>query len=151
MKKCNIFPSTAKRVCMRTDPKINAEIRNQSIRNINIYKNGTEADIADRINWLNREWDTERVMQVNASLLVAISSYLGIKTGRIWFLFTGAVAVLMLQHSFWGWCPLMPLVRKWGVRTADEIYNEKTALKLLRGDFKAQAASAEEAMAAAEK
>jgi len=151
MKKCNIFPSTAKRVCMRTDSKINAEIRNQTIRNINIYKNGTEADIVDRINKLNQEWDTERVLGVNAALLIILSSYLGIRTSRIWFLLTGTVAVFMLQHAFWGWCPLMPVVRKWGVRTADEIYNEKTALKLMRGDFKAAAATAEEAMTAVEK
>lgn len=151
MKKSNIFPSTAKRVCMRTDPKINADIRNQTVRNVNIYKNGNEADIADRICRLNQEWDTERLMEVNAALLVILSSYLGIRTSRIWFLLTGAVAVFMLQHTFWGWCPLMPIVRKWGVRTADEIFNEKMALKLLRGDFKAGISTAEEALAAVEK
>lgn len=151
MKKNNIFPPTAKRVCMRTDPKINADIRNQTIRNVNIFKNCNEPDITDRIGKLNQEWDTERVLEVNAALLTILSSYLGIKTSRIWFLLTGAVAVFMLQHAFWGWCPPLPLVRKWGVRTADEINSEKIALKLLRGDFKAGFTTAEEAMTAAEK
>lgn len=151
MKKSNIFPPTAKRVCMRTDPKVNADIRNQTIRNVNIYKNGDEADITDRIGKLNQEWDTERILEADAALLVILSSYLGIRTNKIWYLLTGTVAVFMLQHAFWGWCPLMPFVRKWGVRTVDEINNEKTALKLFRGDFKTVPATAEEAVAAAEK
>jgi len=151
MKKSNILPPTSKRVCMRTDPKINGDIRNQTLKNVNIYKNCDEADISERIGKLNQEWDTERVLDVNAALLIILSSYLGIRTSRIWFLLTGAVAVFMLQHVFWGWCPIMPCIRKWGVRTAEEIYNEKTALKLIRGDFKEAVNTAEDALAAAEK
>jgi len=145
-----MFPPTAKRVCMRTDPKVNTDIRNQTLRDIDIYKNCNEA-LADRISKLNQEWDTERIVGVNAALLIILSSYLGIRTGRIWYLITGAIAVFMLQHAFWGWCPIMPCLRKWGARSADEIFNEKIALKLLRGDFKADFTTAEEALAAVEK
>lgn len=150
MKKNNIFPPTAQRVFMRTDPLINAEIRNQTLRNLNIFKNGNETDISDRIKKLNEEWDTERVLEVNASLLILLSSYLGIRTSRIWFLLTATVAVFMLQHAFFGWCPPLPIVRKWGVRTEDEIHGEKTALKFMRGDFKEESTSAENALTKAE-
>lgn len=150
MKKNNIFPPTAQRVFMRTDPLINAEIRNQTLRNLNIFKNGNEMDISDRIKKLNEEWDTERVLEVNASLLILLSSYLGIRTSRIWFLLTGTVAVFMLQHAFFGWCPPLPIVRKWGVRTEDEIHGEKTALKFMRGDFKEESTSVEDALTKAE-
>lgn len=151
MKINNMFPPTAKRVSMRTDPKMNAEIRNQTIKNLNIFKNCGEAEITERIGRLDQEWDTERVMAVDAALLIFLSSYLGIKMSRIWFLLTGATAVFMLQHAFCGWCPMLPLLRKWGVRTADEIQNEKTALKLMRGDYSAGFTTAEEALTLAEK
>lgn len=135
MKRKNIFPPTSRRVYLRTDPLTNAEIRNQTIRNLNIFKNCNESEMTERIRKLNEEWDTERVLEVNAALLIMLSSYLGIKTSRLWFLITGTVAVFMLQHAFLGWCPPMPIIRKWGVRTAEEISAEKVALKLMRGDF----------------
>ncbi|MDD3174742.1 MAG: DUF2892 domain-containing protein [Herbinix sp.] len=151
MNKRNIFPPTSKRVFLRTDPQINADIRNQTIRSLNIFKNVDAAEVTERIGVLSQEWDTERVLEVNASLLVILSSYLGIKTSRIWFLLTGAVAIFMLQHALQGWCPPLPFIRKWGVRTADEIYAEKTALKVMRGDFTGECANAEDALAKAEK
>lgn len=147
----NIFPPTAKRVSIRTDPKMNAEIRSQTIKNLKIFKNCEEAEISERIGKLDQEWDTERVMAVDAALLIFLSSYLGIKMSRIWFLLTGATAVFILQHAFCGWCPMLPFLRKWGVRTADEIQNEKIALKLMRGDFNAGFTTVEEALAMVEK
>lgn len=136
MKRRNILPPNAQRVFLRTDPSTNAEIRNQTIRNLNIFKNCDELELTERIRKLNLEWDTERVMEVNASLLILLSSYLGVKTSRIWFLVTGAIGVFMIQHALLGWCPPLPIIRKWGVRTEEEIYAEKTVLKVMRGDFK---------------
>lgn len=132
----NLFPPTAHRVCRKTDPKLNAEIRNQTIRSLNLFKNSNETDITERIRQLNQEWDTERVIEVNAGLLIFLSSYLGIRISRAWFLVTGTVSIFMLWHGFLGWCPMLPLIRKWGVRTEGEIVSEKLALKVMRGDFK---------------
>ena len=151
MKRNNILPPTSQRVFLRTDPLTNAEIRNQTIRNLNIFKNTDETEVTERIRVLNREWDIERVLEVNASLLILLSSYLGIKTSRIWFLLTGAVGVFMTQHALQGWCPPLPLIRKWGVRTADEINAEKTALKMMRGDFAEENSTAVDALNFAEK
>jgi hypothetical protein len=151
MKSKNIFPPTSQRVFLRTDPKANEDIRNQTIRNLNIFKNCNEPEVTERIRKLNQEWDTERFLEVNASMLMLLSSYLGIKSSRIWFLLTGTIAVFMLQHAFLGWCPPLPIVRKWGVRTADEINSEKTALKVMRGDFKEEFTTAEDTLKMAEK
>ena len=151
MKKNNIFPPTAQRVSQKTDPLINDEIRNQTIRNLNVFKNCDEAQIADRIHKLNQEWDTERVLEVKASLLILFSSYMGIKMSRAWFLLTGTVAGFVLWHALMGWCPSLPLVRKWGIRTAEEIGNEKIALKIMRGDFKEDSTTVEDALTKAEK
>lgn len=48
---------------------------------------------------------------------------------------TGAVGFFLLQHALQGWCPPLPIIRKIGVRTAEEINQEKTVFKLIRGDF----------------
>lgn len=151
MKKGNVLPPTSQRVCLKTDPKINAELRNQTIKNLNLFKNGNETDISERIRCLDQEWDTERVLEVNSSLLLFLSSYLGIRISRMWFLVTGAVGVSMLWHALLGWCPTLSIIRKWGVRTEAEISAEKIALKMIRGDFEAGGTTAVDYLNMAEK
>jgi hypothetical protein len=43
------------------------------------------------------------------------------------------------------------MIRKWGVRTAEEIANEKMVIKTMRGDFTERTASVEELLKMAEK
>ena len=45
------------------------------------------------------------------------------------------VSVMMLVHAAHGWYPLLPLFRRAGVRTRDEIDRERYGLKAIRGDF----------------
>jgi len=151
IKRKRLFPPTSFRVFLRTDPPINAEIRNQTIRNINILKNANETDLTDRIRSLNSEWDTERVLEVNAAILILLSSYLGIKSSRLWFLLTGIIGIFVLQHALQGWCPPLPIIRKWGVRTEDEINSERIVLKLIRGDFKEEGSTVIDILNAVEK
>lgn len=47
----------------------------------------------------------------------------------------GGAAGIMLVHALNGWYPLLPLFRRLGVRSQDEIDRERYALKALRGDF----------------
>lgn len=130
-----ILPPTTQRVFLRTDPLFNADIRSQTIRNLRLYKNCEMDEITERIRGLNLEWDTERVLEVNAAIFIILGSYLGIKTSRCWFFLTGMVGVFLLQHALQGWCPALPFIRKWGIRTEGEISDEKMALKVIRKDF----------------
>ena len=57
----------------------------------------------------------------------------------------------MLQHALQGWCPPLPLVRKLGLRTAEEINQEKIIFKLIRGDFSQNTNDAEQMLNMAEK
>lgn len=118
---------------------------------MNIYKCSSEVDLTDRIRSLNTEWDTERVLEVNAAILILLSSYLGVRTSRCWFLLTGTIGAFLLQHALQGWCPPLPIIRKWGVRTEDEINAEKMVLKLLRGDFKEDGSTVVDMLNAVEK
>jgi len=45
------------------------------------------------------------------------------------------VLPMLLMHATQGWCPPVPVLRRFGVRTRHEIDAEKYALKILRGDF----------------
>jgi hypothetical protein len=63
-----------------------------------------------------------------------------IPVDRRWYLLAGVVAGFLLQHAVQGWCPPVPVFRRWGFRTAAEIDEERYALKALRGDFRNLAA-----------
>lgn len=146
-----MLPPTSQRVYLRTDPIINAEIRNQTVRNLKLYRGLNKEDITERIRDLNLEWDTERVLEANAAILLLGSSLLGIKFSRFWFLLTGLIGAFMLQHALQGWCPPVPFIRRWGIRTEDEINAEKTVLKMIRGDFNEENSSLEDILDIAEK
>jgi len=80
---------------------------------------------------------------------------LGAKGSRSWLLLSAAVTAFLFQHAVQGWCPPVPLLRRLGFRTAQEIERERQALKAVRGDFVAVAGAdpgmkAEAALRAAE-
>ena len=101
---------------------------------------------------MNREWDTERVLETNAASVVLISSLAGYKKSKCaCFVLTGAVGFFLLQHALQGWCPPIPVIRRLGIRTAEEISQEKTVIKLIRGDFFHHNKCVEEMLGATEK
>lgn len=148
----SILPPTTKRVAFHTCNKVNEDIRNRTLSCINTYKSSGEAVLSDKIQKLNREWDTERVLEAHAASVVLFSSIMGYKKKKCcWFLLTGAVGAFLLQHALQGWCPPLSIIRKLGVRTAEEINQEKTAFKMIRGDFSGNADDANVAFTSAEK
>jgi hypothetical protein len=54
---------------------------------------------------------------------------------RRWLVVPAAVLGWLLQHGMQGWCVPMEVLRRQGFRSAQEIHEERTALKALRGDF----------------
>ena len=53
----------------------------------------------------------------------------------MWIALPIVAGAFLFQHAIQGWCPPVPIFRRLGVRTRDEINREKYALKALRGDF----------------
>ncbi len=129
------LPATTKKVCFQTDPKINAKIREQTVRSLKYYQDADKNTVASRIEELNGEWDTERVLEVNAASVIILSSLIGLLRCRGYFLLTGLVSLFLLKHALEGWCPPLPIIRGMGIRTSEEINHEKTVLKMMRGDF----------------
>jgi hypothetical protein len=97
---------------------------------------GAPAAVLDRlIADLDDEWDIERWLETNASILALSGTLMGIFVNRKFLIVPCLVLPFLLQHAIQGWCPPVPLFRRKGVRTRREIETEKNALKALRGDF----------------
>ena len=115
--------------------EINARIERETLANIDRVAAGGREAIGRRLEELDREWDIERTLEANAATVTLIALGLGFSVDRRWFAFPVVVAAFLLQHSLQGWCPPLPLFRRCGIRTEREIHLERTALRILRGDF----------------
>jgi hypothetical protein len=131
----SLFPTSVSRVRIHTSSKSNDRIYDEMRRNIAKYINASKDDISQRIEQLNKEWDTERVLEANASAIILIGAVLGFLVNTWLFLICGFISFYLLVHALEGWCPPLPLIRRLGVRTVYEICTEKMILKHLRGDF----------------
>lgn len=127
--------STAARVTSNTDPSVNEKIELRTQISIQKAYAGGPATINRRLDKLDHEWDVERCLETGAASLSLLGAALGATTDRRWFALPVVVAGFLMQHALQGWCPPLPVLRRLGVRTADEINQERYALKALRGDF----------------
>ncbi|HEX8751092.1 MAG TPA: hypothetical protein VF732_08255 [Nitrospira sp.] len=127
--------SATDRLTRQTDEDITEHISRQIESNVIFYASQDRRALDRRLQELDREWDIERVLEVNAAAVLLLGLALGHFHRRRWYLLPTAVAAFLFQHARQGWCPPMSLVRRLGVRTAQEIACERHALKALRGDF----------------
>jgi hypothetical protein len=124
---------SADRVRRSTDAELNRQIDHQTDANIKRYASLGQGALLRRIEALDREWDVERVLEVNASTLALSGLVLGVTVNKKWLLVPGVVLSFLLQHGLQGWCPPLPVLRRLGVRTCGEIDREKYALKAALG------------------
>ncbi len=131
----SFIPGTDERVPRHTAESINVRIRRKTLQNIERL-DGADSDIIDaRIIELQREWNIERTLEANAATVALLGVGLGVFFHRRWLILPAIVGGFLLQHALQGWCPPLTLFRRLGVRTAAEIHEEITALKIMRGDF----------------
>lgn len=123
------------RVRRNTSAITNNEIDEALKDSIRFYATKTRQEISARIDDLEKEWDIERLLAVNMSSLSLTGLGLGFFVNKKWLMLPSIVLGFYVQHSLQGWCPPLPIFRKMGVRTRQEIEQEKYALKMLRGDF----------------
>jgi hypothetical protein len=134
MKMLTDFWTKNDRVRDHTRPESNQRIDEKTRFSIELYRGKPCEMIAQRINELDREWDIERVLQTNASVLALSGVALGAAVNKKWLLLSGTVLGFLFLHSTQGWCPPVPILRARGVRTRGEIDKEKFALlELIEG------------------
>jgi hypothetical protein len=123
------------RVKEATPSSVNAKLEAQTWQRVGEYTNKNVADISARIDELDKEWDIERYLGVNMSTLALIGLALAYFVHINWLLLPAIVLAFFFQHAVQGWCPPLPILRLFKIRTSKEIEQEKYALKTLRGDF----------------
>ena len=116
------------RVRKATSDHVNEKIDNQTRENIEAYSIASKEMLQARIEDLDREWDIERTLELNASLVALTGVVLAATVNKRWLLLPGLVTAFLAQHAIQGWCPPIPLFRRLGVRTQKEIDAEKHAL-----------------------
>ena len=126
--------STRERVPAHTDEELNQRIQRDIDLRVGFYEGHKEL-IPDRLRELDMEWDIERAIEVNAAVVGFAGSFLGTTVDRRWFALPAMVAGFLFQHAVQGWCPPVPVLRRLGFRTSQEIEQERQALKALRGDY----------------
>lgn len=127
------------RVVSNTPRSLNEQIVRQTDRNVAGYTNKDQDAIDCRLEQLDQEWDVERFLETVAPSLTLAGFALGLRNDKRWFALPVLVQSFLLLHGVQGWCPPLPFLRMLGVRTLNEINQERTALKLLRGDFRSVA------------
>ena len=111
-----------------TSDVINATIDQKTRDNILWYSREDPDVIAARMAELDDEWDIERFLILNSSLLSIAGILLGTTKNRLWYILPTVVTLFLGQHALQGWNPLNSAFRKAGFRTRKEIDMEKYAL-----------------------
>jgi hypothetical protein len=136
-----MLPSTMSRVRVNTCESVNQQIMRRTEASIRSAAAGGRDAIDRRLRVLEEEWDIERFVETMAPTFTLLGIGLGLTRHRAWFALPVIVQGFFLQHALQGWCPPIPVLRRLGVRTLDEIEEERFALKTLRGDFRSVANS----------
>ncbi len=118
-----------------TSDDVNKELDRQAAVRVRENAGMSDEYLTRKIEQLDREWDIERMLQTNASVIGLAGLVLGLGVNKKWLAVPGIVLPFLFQHAVQGWCPPVPIFRRLGYRTRKEIDKEKFALKYLRGDF----------------
>jgi hypothetical protein len=119
----------------RNIPVVNEHIDPATVQRLRQLAAGEEHDIEERLKDLQREWDAERMLALNAAVFGLAGVVLGATRDRRWLALPAIVLAFVAQHATQGWCPPVSALRRLGVRTRREIERERYALKAIRGDF----------------
>lgn len=60
--------------------------------------------------------NVERYLRLIAGVVVLATLALGYFISPYWYLFTAFVGLNLFQSAFTNWCPMMTILRKFGVR-----------------------------------
>ena len=119
--------STASRVKRHTPHEVNWWIYKAPENRLSGYEAHPDESAA-RLQRLDQEWDVERArdQRVHAGLTGVM---LSATVDRRWLALLAVVTAFLFQHAVQGCCPPLPILRRLGFRTAEEIGQEGCALK----------------------
>ena len=62
--------------------------------------------------------NVERALRMTAGAFVMLSVVLGYYVSPYWYLFTAFVGLNLFQSAFTNWCPMMSILKKFGLTSA---------------------------------
>ena len=122
------------RVRAHSDERQNRRIDAETQRCLEEFAASDPETVGRHLDELEREWDIERYLQMNAGIVSLSGVLLATLVNQRFLILPAVVFGFFLQHAVQGWCPPVPIFRRLGVRTRHEINRERYALKALRGD-----------------
>jgi len=123
-----MLASTRERVRNNTPQEINERIAFETARNVAYYSTLDEEAVKRRLEELDHEWDVDRMIEAHSAGLAIGGFLLGAVVNRKWFVLPGLAGAFLMQYAMEGWCPQLPILRRLGFRTAEEIAAERCAL-----------------------
>jgi hypothetical protein len=129
-----MFPATTEKAERNTSPAAMQRFDQQFRENIARLKGADKHAIEQRLSELDREWNVERAIELEAPTMILVGLALGTLSNRKWFAVSAMAASMVILHNLQGWYPLLPVFRAAGLRTAEEIEQERMALKALLGE-----------------
>ena len=132
-----MITATVETVEHNTAPEVNAQFEAQAKETVARYIGADRHAIDQRLKELEKEWNVERMIEVEAPSMIGIGVALGLAHDKKWFALSAMAAGMVILHNLQGWYPMLPLFRRLGLRSQSEIDRECMALRALRGDHEA--------------
>lgn len=126
--------ATNQRVRCNTAGPVNRRIEQRTLARLAYFAEHPD-EIDERLAELDAEWDVERLIEAEGSTTIMAGVALGVLGSRRWLALPAFATGMLLLHNIQGWYPLLPIFRRFGIRTEGEIAQERYALIALRGDF----------------
>jgi hypothetical protein len=123
------------RIRKHTAADVLKQIDEGMVQRLRQHAEADGASIETRLGELDREWDTDRTIELEASMMGLAGLALGAFVDRRFLAIPAIVGGAVFVQATTGWYPLLPVFRRLGFRTSREIARERYALKALRGDF----------------
>jgi hypothetical protein len=103
--------------------------------NVRFYGSLGREGLSERIRSLDEEWDAEKFVTLALSGAGLLGLIMGLLGSRLWRVLTWVSLPLLFLAGQEKWRPSEGVLKSLGLRSRREIYEEKYALKALRGDF----------------
>ena len=116
------------RVRKNTADRVNRKIDARTEENVWKHQMQGFQSRNNRLEELDNEWDIERALEATSAMNVLVGVALGLTVNKKWLLLSTISAAFLVQHAIQGWCPPLPIFRRLGFRTPNEINQEKQAL-----------------------
>lgn len=95
---------------------------------------GSTDEIVARLKELDREWHVDRALMLNFAAIGGVTAAMAMRSlarrGRFggWGVFFWVQVGFLAYHAIRGWCPPLPVFRRLGFRSANEIGAEREVL-----------------------